>query len=101
MVGLKEFHVESQQLVEQLIDHGAAARCTGMTGANAESSRSHSIMQFSLKKPQKDGSPGGREVRTCARSHLYCCECSAEGNSVLIVDRELYGWFVNLVRELG
>jgi len=63
VVGLKEFHVEEQQLVEQLIEHSAAARCTGSTGANAESSRSHSIMQFSLKKPKREnGEPGGREV---------------------------------------
>ena len=50
VVGLKEFEVEDVGLVHQLIDHGAAARCVGSTGANAESSRSHAIMQFVLKK---------------------------------------------------
>lgn len=62
VVGLKEWHVEEQGLVAQLIEHSSAARCTGQTGANAESSRSHSIMQFSLKKHKKDGEPGGAEV---------------------------------------
>lgn len=64
VVGLKEWHVQEQGLVSQLIEHSSAARQTGQTGANSESSRSHSIMQFSLKKPKKDGEPGGREVRT-------------------------------------
>lgn len=62
VVGLKEFHVEDQELVQQLIEHSAAARCTGNTAANAESSRSHSIMQFSLKKFKQNGDPNGREV---------------------------------------
>lgn len=62
VVGLKEWHVTEQGLVSQLIEHSSAARQTGQTGANSESSRSHSIMQFSLKKPKKDGEPGGREV---------------------------------------
>jgi kinesin family member 2/24 len=62
IVGLREWHVEDESLVQQLIDHAAAARQTGQTGANAESSRSHAIMQFTLKKHQLDGMPGGREV---------------------------------------
>ena len=31
--------------IQQLVDHSNAARSTGSTGANADSSRSHSIMQ--------------------------------------------------------
>ena len=50
VVGLKEFEVSDVCLVEQLIAHGTAARCVGSTGANAESSRSHAIMQFVLKR---------------------------------------------------
>ncbi len=50
VVGLKEFEVADVRLVEQLIKHGTAARCVGSTGANAESSRSHAIMQFVLKR---------------------------------------------------
>jgi hypothetical protein len=54
VVGLKEFPVFDVELVEALIDHGSAARCVGSTGANAESSRSHAIMQFVLRK-KNDG----------------------------------------------
>ena len=78
VVGLKEWHVQEQGLVSQLIEHSSAARQTGQTGANSESSRSHSIMQFSLKKPKKDGEPGGREVRTyttCTSSALCVALC--------------------------
>lgn len=45
IVGLKEYIVDSVDLVQQLIEHSNAARSTGSTGANSESSRSHSIMQ--------------------------------------------------------
>jgi kinesin family protein 2/24 len=53
VVGLQEFEVDNVTLVERLIEHGTAARCTGSTGANSESSRSHAILQLSLK--QRDG----------------------------------------------
>ncbi|KAK9812765.1 hypothetical protein WJX72_003335 [[Myrmecia] bisecta] len=58
IVGLKEYLVESVDLIQQLIEHSNAARSTGSTGANADSSRSHSIMQFALKKTKADGEPG-------------------------------------------
>lgn len=58
VVGLQEHHVTSVPLVEQLLEHGNAARSTGSTGANADSSRSHAIMQFCLKREGADGLPG-------------------------------------------
>ena len=48
IVGLKEYMVESVDVIKQLIEHSNAARSTGSTGANADSSRSHSIMQVSM-----------------------------------------------------
>eukprot|EP00803_Ostreobium_quekettii_P002186 evm.model.scf_360.1 EVM.evm.TU.scf_360.1 scf_360:11705-21458(+) len=51
VVGLKEYVADGVNFIEQLIEHSAAARSTGSTGANADSSRSHAIMQFALKQP--------------------------------------------------
>ncbi|CAM8902730.1 unnamed protein product [Rhodiola kirilowii] len=50
IVGLKEFEVSDVQIVKQYIEAGNAARSTGSTGANEESSRSHAILQLALKK---------------------------------------------------
>ncbi|KAK2079510.1 hypothetical protein QBZ16_001904 [Prototheca wickerhamii] len=49
VVGLKEVEVFDLETLEQLVGHSAAARSTGSTGANDESSRSHSIMVFALR----------------------------------------------------
>ncbi len=58
IVGLKEFLVDSLDVLHQLIAHSAGARSTGSTGANEDSSRSHSIMQFALKKRLTPGEGG-------------------------------------------
>uniref|UniRef100_A0A061RM21 Kinesin-like protein n=1 Tax=Tetraselmis sp. GSL018 TaxID=582737 RepID=A0A061RM21_9CHLO len=55
IVGLKEHFVEEPAEIQQLIEHGAGARSTGSTGANEDSSRSHSIVQFAVKGPGKTG----------------------------------------------
>lgn len=65
VVNLYEELVEDAGLVQRLIARAASARETGATGANEESSRSHCIMQFSLKR--RDNS---NEVCCCAVFHL-------------------------------
>lgn len=50
IVGLQEFEVSDVQIVKEFIEKGNAARSTGSTGANEESSRSHAILQLSIKK---------------------------------------------------
>ena len=49
VVGLHQVDVHSPEVLSQLCEHAACARSTGSTGANDESSRSHSVMQFALK----------------------------------------------------
>ncbi|MQM12826.1 hypothetical protein Taro_045745 [Colocasia esculenta] len=50
IVGLQEFEVSDVQIVREFIEKGNAARSTGSTGANEESSRSHAILQLAIKK---------------------------------------------------
>lgn len=42
---LQEVEVNDEDIIKQLMEHSNANRSTGSTGANSESSRSHSIMQ--------------------------------------------------------
>ena len=58
VVGLKEYAVDSVEFLKQLIEESGQRRSTGSTAANADSSRSHSIMQFALKA----GGPDGRLI---------------------------------------
>eukprot|EP00882_Tetradesmus_deserticola_P026862 GHRQ01029675.1.p1 GENE.GHRQ01029675.1~~GHRQ01029675.1.p1 ORF type:complete len:209 (+),score=78.07 GHRQ01029675.1:426-1052(+) len=50
VVGLKEHTVSDVEVVKQLIEEANHRRSVGSTAANSDSSRSHSIMQFALKR---------------------------------------------------
>lgn len=52
IVGLEEHNVHSLDDITLLTELSSQHRSTGSTGANADSSRSHSIMQFALKRQQ-------------------------------------------------
>ena len=65
IVGLQEFEVENVEQVEQLIELGQSTRSTGTTGANAESSRSHAIIQLVLRsaaRQQQEGRFVGKTI---------------------------------------
>lgn len=47
---MQEHNVSNVDLVKQLIEEANHRRSVGSTAANADSSRSHSIMQFALKR---------------------------------------------------
>ncbi|KAL4583897.1 hypothetical protein LXL04_008482 [Taraxacum kok-saghyz] len=55
IVGLQEYKVSDVETIKDLIDRGNSTRSTGTTGANEESSRSHAILQLSVKR-SVDGS---------------------------------------------
>ena len=61
VVGLREYPVADVNGVTSLIDHGQAARSTGSTGANADSSRSHAILQLSLRARPPPGAAAGED----------------------------------------
>ena len=61
MCAVKQVHVAQPEAIQELVTHASKARSTGSTGVNDESSRSHSIMQFALKREsESDGHPVGK-----------------------------------------
>ncbi|CAJ1941001.1 unnamed protein product [Sphenostylis stenocarpa] len=69
IVGLQEFEVSDVQIVKEFIEKGNAARSTGSTGANEESSRSHAILQLVVKrhneiKESKRNNNDGNEAKS-------------------------------------
>lgn len=73
VVGLKEFTVDDVEGIKALIEEASKNRSTGSTAANSDSSRSHSIMQFALK----------RQVGTAASCAV--CMCTAPGSCRALV----------------
>ena len=58
---LQQVQVGQPETIQELVTHASKARSTGSTGVNDESSRSHSIMQFALKREgEADGHPVGK-----------------------------------------
>nr|XP_060465456.1 kinesin-like protein KIF24 isoform X2 [Panthera onca] len=53
IVGLQELQVESVELLLEVILKGSKERSTGATGVNADSSRSHAIIQIQIKDSAK------------------------------------------------
>ncbi|KAL6060757.1 hypothetical protein STEG23_024685, partial [Scotinomys teguina] len=53
IVGLRELQVDSVELLLQVILKGSKERSTGATGVNADSSRSHAIIQIQIKDSGK------------------------------------------------
>jgi hypothetical protein len=51
IMGLEERVVANVEEARDIIQRGLATRMTGKTGANSQSSRSHAILQFTLKSP--------------------------------------------------
>lgn len=49
-MGLSEFKVETVEQMMQVIGSGLQSRTSGVTGANADSSRSHAILSMQLKR---------------------------------------------------
>ena len=54
IVGLIEKHTKSIEELLDLIDFGLNSRTVGITGANLDSSRSHAILQITIKTKEKE-----------------------------------------------
>ena len=54
IVGLVEKHTKNIEELLDIIDFGLNSRTVGITGANLDSSRSHAILQISIKTKEKE-----------------------------------------------
>lgn len=62
IAGLSEYEVQDVDTLVKIFETGSATRTTGVTGANADSSRSHAIFQIVLKeKPPAQDAAGSRK----------------------------------------
>lgn len=65
--------------MKEYIEKGNGSRSTGSTGANEESSRSHAILQLTIKKHgEGKESKGGRIVGKLSFIDLARSECGAD-----------------------
>ncbi|XP_004632066.1 kinesin-like protein KIF24 [Octodon degus] len=53
IVGLQELRVDTVELLLEMISKGSKERSTGATGVNADSSRSHAVIQIQIKDSAK------------------------------------------------
>jgi hypothetical protein len=76
----QEHNVDNVDLVKQLIEEANHRRSVGSTAANADSSRSHSIMQFALKRYIAGGA-ASRLVSAAMRQQRAAMTLQAGGQS--------------------
>ncbi|KAG1326250.1 kinesin-like protein KIN-13A [Cocos nucifera] len=96
IVGLQEFEVSDVQIVMDFIEKGNAARSTGSTGANEESSRSHAILQLAIKKHkevvdtrrQKDGNDSSKGSKVIGKISFIDLAGSERGADTTDNDRQ-------------
>lgn len=65
--------VSNAEELMEIIDAGALNRSTGTTSANADSSRSHAVLQLSLRKDSKRGK--NVEHGKTLLLNVICCAC--------------------------
>ena len=86
VVGLKEVQIKSIDDLSRLCQHAACARSTGSTGANDESSRSHSVMTFAIKRP-RDGGHATSRMAEEARINRQVGVASSKADKAIIVGK--------------
>jgi len=88
IVGLQEHPVENVQELMEVIEFGLNSRTTGVTGANVDSSRSHAILQISLKDlGSKDAMEDGK-LKEHGKISFIDLAGSERGADTLDTDRQ-------------
>jgi len=87
IVGLQEHLVVNVQELMEVIEFGLSSRTTGVTAANVDSSRSHAILQISLKDSRSKDETDGR-LKEHGKISFIDLAGSERGADTLDTDRQ-------------
>lgn len=104
VVGLEEIYVSSAEEVIKLIQLGSACRTSGQTSANANSSRSHAILQIVLRRNDRNSTLHGKFSLIDLAGNERGTDVSSNDRSTLVETAEINRSLLALkecIRSLG
>ncbi|XP_055007673.1 kinesin-like protein KIF2C isoform X2 [Boleophthalmus pectinirostris] len=104
VVGLEEVYVNSADEVIKLIQAGSACRTSGQTSANANSSRSHAILQITLRRNDRQYTLHGKFSLVDLAGNERGTDVSSNDRSTLVETAEINRSLLALkecIRSLG
>lgn len=104
VVGLEEVYVTSADEVIKLIQTGSACRTSGQTSANANSSRSHAILQIVLRRNDRNSTLHGKFSLVDLAGNERGTDVSSNDRSTLVETAEINRSLLALkecIRSLG
>ncbi|CAB1454590.1 unnamed protein product [Pleuronectes platessa] len=104
VVGLEEVYVNSAEEVIRIIQTGSACRTSGQTSANANSSRSHAILQIVLRRNDRASTLHGKFSLVDLAGNERGTDVSSNDRSTLVETAEINRSLLALkecIRSLG
>uniref|UniRef100_A0A8D0DCR3 Kinesin-like protein n=1 Tax=Sander lucioperca TaxID=283035 RepID=A0A8D0DCR3_SANLU len=104
VVGLEEVYVSSAEEVIKMIQQGSACRTSGQTSANANSSRSHAILQIALRRNDRATTLHGKFSLIDLAGNERGTDVSSNDRSTLVETAEINRSLLALkecIRSLG
>ncbi|XP_062261309.1 kinesin-like protein KIF2C isoform X1 [Platichthys flesus] len=104
VVGLEEVYVNSAEEVIKIIQTGSACRTSGQTSANANSSRSHAILQIVLRRNDRASTLHGKFSLVDLAGNERGTDVSSNDRSTLVETAEINRSLLALkecIRSLG
>ncbi|XP_020499390.2 kinesin-like protein KIF2C isoform X1 [Labrus bergylta] len=104
VVGLEEVYVSSAEEVIKMIQMGSSCRTSGQTSANANSSRSHAILQIALRRNDRASTLHGKFSLVDLAGNERGTDVSSNDRSTLVETAEINRSLLALkecIRSLG
>uniref|UniRef100_A0A671XMD9 Kinesin-like protein n=1 Tax=Sparus aurata TaxID=8175 RepID=A0A671XMD9_SPAAU len=104
VVGLEEVYVSTAEEVIKMIQMGSACRTSGQTSANANSSRSHAILQIVLRRNERSSTLHGKFSLVDLAGNERGTDVSSNDRSTLVETAEINRSLLALkecIRSLG